>query len=274
MATMHAWWGSGNVRHFVPATTFETAIVNLSRNPVPANIYAPLPGAGTDFANAPHPFPSVGVDAIRLAHWNTARLPILHGVAAWRFWGAGGGVPAFNASVAGAGLPPIPVAGACVAAANRTTAATLAMGAAPVAVKLDTMAANGHYAPPALGGGGAAVPLSDVSRTVHAQFGGPAVAPPPGSGAWLNPVPLHVPPTQLTQALPIIGAVVDLEHVMVRYTMQHLLAAGGTVSNGAGLQLPVAWSASPEPICITWSSVAGGPFGAHDRSLLWWGGPL
>lgn len=268
MAPLWAWWGTVQLRRIPPPPIFAASTPTAAAGFALANRYA-LPGPGTTVCAAPIPAVLAGHEQAAL---DAVVRPIVVAVGAFGAWNA---IPApktvgnFNAAfLANMGFAPaLGVAAAAVAqagAANAASAAATAAGAPP-AVAAAASAAIAAFA------AGAVPPPSDVRTVVHSFFGGPAIPAAPAATPWVQRNPVHAGGhTSLSAALGPGLAVLNLEQAFIRFVLTHL-GAGGFVANGVHIA-PLGWPASPEPICVTWHSVAGGGFGVHNASVMWWGG--
>ena len=273
MAPIWAWWGTMETRRFPPSAVFPSAFPTRVAGLALANRYA-FPGPGT--ANCPAAIPALlpGPPAPQQAALDEVLLPIRTAVGAFQAWNA---IPlpktvlAFNGAFAMAvGFPPPPLtAAAAVGQPNATAAAQAAATAAgaPPPIAVAAAAATAAYA-----AGGPPPPPSDTATVVHSYYGGAPLAAAPGATLWTVRNPVAGPPTHLNVAIAPGIAAINLEQAFIRFVLNHLGAAG-FVANGA-LIGPLAWPASPEPICITWHSAAGDGLPLWNVSLMWWGGAL
>lgn len=272
MQPIWAWWGTMETRRVPPPAIFPVSFPTRQAGLALANRYG-MPVPGTTVCPAAMPAALGGLVPPQQVALDDVTQPVRVAVGAFMAWNViplPKAVPAFNAAyaVAMAGAAPPPgVAAAAVAqgtAAGAANAAALAAGA-PIAVAGNAAAAVTAYA-----GGGAPVPSDEaaVVASYYAPF--PAVPPAPAATVWAVQNPVVGPPTHLNVAIAPGIAAIDLEQVFIRFILEYL-GAGGAVANGA-LIAPLAWPGGGEPICVTWHSAAGGGFGAHNASVMWWGG--
>jgi hypothetical protein len=275
MGVVWAWWGQTSTRRITAAifpVAYAASIVHGAGTPAAlANGYA-TPVVLPQICAAPHPNGAGAAGVAALAAQNAVAFPIRVGVAAYQAWTASM-VPRTALTIAGA-WPAIGVAlppGVALAASGQASAQAAAQAAAthmgaPLAV---AVAAAAAVQARATGGIPAA---SDAATVVSAYYGGAAPAA-PVSAALVPRDPVHVGGGVTTQTYTMPGGVgvIDLEHVFIRFVLNHL--AGGFVTNGAKTG-PIAWPGGAEPICVTWHSCAGGGFAIYDRSVMWWPGTV
>jgi len=274
MTPIWAWWGNMQYRQIPLSAHFPMAFPARQAGLPHAQWYALPAGAATVM---PAHMPNITL-ADQTNALNEAARPIRVAYGAYRGWNAAhpGGGPvapggaglfdmAFNAAVvfatpAGVNANTIGLPSAAAAA----QAAALWCGASP-AVAAQAAAAITYRVV-----GGPPPPPSDAGAVIHGYFGGPPLAAPAPAGPWVVHNPVAGPPTTLNAIF--AGYAINLEHVFIRFVMQHLLAAGGFVSNG-NFTGPLPWPGGAlEPICITWHSGAGHLLGPFDRSVIWWPG--
>lgn len=275
MAGIWAWWGGVSVRRFPPPAHFPAAFP-ASVAGLPANLYA-LPGGPATVCPAAVPNVIPGAPSPMTTAQNAAAFPFHLAYGAFQAWTASP-LPRTAATIH-ANWPAAAVAPSPSPVIRGTIAAqpSALMAARVAATSLGAPLANAIVAAAAIQAYSAGlVPApSSEAAVVSTYFGGPALPAPPAPTVLINRNPIGGggAVTTLTHVLAGGGGAVDLEHVFIRFVLQHLV--GGVVpafiTNGAKTG-PLAWPGGVLPICVTWNSAAGAGFPAFARSVIWWPG--
>ena len=271
MGVVWAWWGQTSVRRFAPPANFVAAypasvVHGAGAAGALTSGYA-LPVVLPQICAAPHPL--VAGQPAATAAQTAVALPIRMAVAAYQAWVASI-VPRTAMTIAGA-WPAIGVVlqpGVAAAASGQGTAQAAAQAVATLMGAPPAVAVTAAAAVQARATGGMP-PASDEATVVNGYYGGGALAVPPAPGVFVVRPPVGGGGAVTTQTYAMVGGagVIDLEHVFIRFVLNHL--AGGFVTNGAKIGA-MAWPGGAEPICVTWHSCAGGGHAIFDRSVMWW----
>lgn len=272
VAHLWAWWGNVRTREVpIPQVfpyAFPTALAGL---PLQQRYAFPGVAASVRPLGAALPTPQTAQDEVLV--------PIRAAIAAYRAFQTSA-APRTAATVAAAwnlvfaanpGLiaaPGFAQLAAVAVAHNATDAAeqvAILSGMPPLAS--NTVAVAIHQR-----SNGFLPPASDCARAVDAiGFAGPALQIPAPYSVMTTRNPVGPRPTRVNHIF-TTGApapAIDLEHVFIRFVLNHLAAVPIPVSNGAKTAA-IPWPGGNDPICVTWHSIAGGTFGPFDRTVVWW----